>query len=741
MTTSYRADIDGLRAVAVLSVLFYHAGLGLFSGGFVGVDVFFVISGFLITRLLKNEIEAQGRIDFRNFYLRRARRLLPAFFFTLAGTSVLAVIYLSPARLEAFGASQIHAVLSISNIYFYSVSGYFDSDALLKPLLHTWSLGVEEQFYVVWPLLLATLIRRNLHAPIVILAIGVLSLCLAQQQLAAQPEAVFFLMPYRIFEFAIGAVLVWLMHRQPKVPLLAEFTCVAGLLLIGTAVLTFTEKTAFPGVYALLPCLGAALCIYAGQAPYAGWLLRNRLFAGIGLISYSLYLVHWPIIVFYQQRLGARVFSAADALLVLVASLIVALLIYICIEKPLRRARQYNTSFAVCSLVLFMSFSYVAASMWGLDGWANRAWATSGSISSAALKAGTAQRFRARQDICIRKGWAVCDEPEAGKINALILGDSHAVDALNAFQAIHPEHDYSMSTLGGCPPTRDIETMVPASHPERSKCVQLNLQRFDLAYLKRFDYIVINLLYDWYTPAHLQAYLEFLKAGGIQKVVVMGGYFVLKRDMYEVLNESGYSRGAVENSIKVTAEYEENLQAIVEGAGYLFVSKRKSFCSTGTCELYDREGVPYTYDRHHLSYAFAHRLGAFNQDRINAFLTGLAPTPPTLAASTEGAGEAPASTELTQFIWLTPQSVSSCPGGQRVLVRWDVRRHSAARTIKLWVNRAAEPAKLFLEAGAVGEKSTGEWAVAGMQFTLTDAQTGERLADARLSAQPCLTSQ
>ena len=152
-THKYRPDIDGLRAIAVLSVLLYHVGFDRLSGGFVGVDIFFVISGFLITKLLMSEYERSGNIDFKSFYIRRSKRLLPALFFTLIVSTIVAALLFTPQRLVTYGGSMIHSVLSFSNVYFFFQSGYFDVDSGLKPLLHTWSLGVEEQFYLIWPLL------------------------------------------------------------------------------------------------------------------------------------------------------------------------------------------------------------------------------------------------------------------------------------------------------------------------------------------------------------------------------------------------------------------------------------------------------------------------------------------------------------------------------------------------------------------------------------------------------------
>jgi|CXWL01.1.fsa_nt_gi peptidoglycan/LPS O-acetylase OafA/YrhL len=617
---AYRPDIDGLRAVAVLSVVLHHTGLTVFSGGYVGVDVFFVISGFLITRLLAKEIEEKGRLDFGRFYLRRARRLLPAFFFTLAGSSIVAVCLFSPQQLEGYGASLIHSVLSVSNIYFYSESGYFDAASALKPLLHTWSLGVEEQFYLLWPILLYLLGPRQLLVPVFVAVVGLVSLLLAQTMIADQAAAVFFLTPFRICEFSVGAILVWLVRTQRRSELLLEILLIGGLALIACALIGYSDQTVFPGVSALVPCVGAALCIYAGDAQFAGKVLRSKLPVGIGAISYSLYLAHWPVMMFYKYYIGGREFTNIEMSLLVIASFATAVFMYYCIEQPFRRAKTSNAYFILSCVLLALSMSYMAASMWAKEGWAWRSWATSGDISNEAFKKGKDGRFQVRQKICLHKGWAACDDLVKGSVNALILGDSHAADALNAFEGIYPTHNFSMSALPGCPPHHNIETITLPSHPERAKCIALNVMRFDSEYLRSFDYIVISVLFGWFTPDHLRDYLEFLRSNKVQKVIVLGDYLVLKRDMYELLNEYGYNVGAMKEWIDNNPQIESVLRGHVDGNGYYFLSKIDAFCQGEDCKLFDSGKIPFTYDKHHLSYEFAVRLAAGNKNAIGQYL-------------------------------------------------------------------------------------------------------------------------
>jgi peptidoglycan/LPS O-acetylase OafA/YrhL len=278
----YRADIDGLRAIAVLPVVLFHAGFELFGGGFVGVDVFFVISGFLITGLIRNEC-ARGTFSFRVFYLRRARRLLPALLATLMLSLAAGYWMLPPSDMRALGQSAFAALLSLSNMLFWLQSGYFDNASHLKPLLHTWSLSVEEQFYLVWPLALVLGLRLGSRAWLPgLIAAGVIgSLLGCEIALSVDPSAAFFFLPFRAFELGLGALLAFLPPLVSHRNAWREACTATGLGMIFLAVFLYSESTRFPGFSALLPCVGAALVLVGGEAQYVGALLRNRIARGV----------------------------------------------------------------------------------------------------------------------------------------------------------------------------------------------------------------------------------------------------------------------------------------------------------------------------------------------------------------------------------------------------------------------------------------------------------------------------
>lgn len=358
----YRREIDGLRALAVLPVILFHAGFDAFSGGFVGVDVFFVISGYLITSIIIAE-RAAGTFSIAGFYERRARRILPALFLVMALCIPAAWLWLLPADMQDFAQSAAAVTVFSSNVLFWVTSGYFDSAAEMKPLLHTWSLGVEEQFYLFFPLVLVFLWRfRLLLWPLAALA----SLALAQWAAQAWPVAAFFLLPTRAWELLLGAMVALYLSagRRPGSGAGADLAAVLGLLLILYATFAFDAGTPFPGLPALLPTVGALLIILcAGPGTWTGRMLGTAPLVMIGLVSYSAYLWHQPLMAFARHRGGGEagpwLLGALAAL-----SLPLAWLSWKYVEAPFRR-RQNFTRRQVFGLALAGSAAFAAFGLAG----------------------------------------------------------------------------------------------------------------------------------------------------------------------------------------------------------------------------------------------------------------------------------------------------------------------------------------------------------------------------------------
>lgn len=345
----YRPEVDGLRSIAVLSVIFFHAGFTTFSGGFVGVDVFFVISGYLITTIILSEME-QEKFSLVTFYERRARRILPALFFVMFLSAIAAYFLLSPLHLVDFSQSLVAISLFSSNILFWQETGYWGVENELKPLLHTWSLAVEEQYYVLFPLFLMLMWsfrKRWIVSSFIIIAF--LSFCLSEYMSSVRPTANFFLLPMRAWELAVGSIAAFLlMYKKEKLKVLTdlkglnEACSFLGICLIGYSIVVFDEYTPFPGVYGLVPTIGTALIIiFADEKTQIGRLLSLKLFVGVGLISYSTYLWHQPLFAFAKH--ASLIHPSKEVFFILsILSLLLATISWKYIESPFRDKAKFN---------------------------------------------------------------------------------------------------------------------------------------------------------------------------------------------------------------------------------------------------------------------------------------------------------------------------------------------------------------------------------------------------------------
>jgi peptidoglycan/LPS O-acetylase OafA/YrhL len=321
----HRSDIDGLRAVAVIAVVLFHTRLVRVPGGFVGVDIFFVISGYLITTLLLEDIRKE-RFSIASFYERRVRRILPALFTVLVFSSLAAYALFLPRDAKDYGRSLAATVFFSSNRVFAAQAGYFDAPAEMKPLLHTWSLAVEEQFYIVYPLFLFVVTRyfRKRYA----IAIGfvlILSFAMSVRRLSIDPPAAFYFAGARAWELMLGGLLATAIIPELRHRMSANILGLLGLGLIGYSVFALSSATPFPGPNALYPCVGAALVIYSGvtQETLVSRVLSARPVVSVGLISYSLYLWHWVILVFSRYYL-VRPLNRVEAAAVIASALVLA---------------------------------------------------------------------------------------------------------------------------------------------------------------------------------------------------------------------------------------------------------------------------------------------------------------------------------------------------------------------------------------------------------------------------------
>lgn len=343
---NYRSDIDGLRAIAVLSVLIYHMDSSFLPGGFVGVDIFFVISGFLITGIIRKSLVA-GDFSFSEFYIRRIRRILPATTFVILVTLVAGTSFLLPEDIQRLAYSSVAALFSAANIFYWKFldTGYFATSSELVPLLHMWSLGVEEQFYLIWPFLLvvASVLSRKIVF-VVAVVLSILCFSFSQMMLSVDPLFAYYMLPSRAGALILGALVFIVVEgkRDQAGSFFHQLSSYVGLLLlIGSLVFIQSGKN-FPGLLAVIPALGAALIIWSGcfQQTYVYKILSNGIFVKIGLYSFSLYLWHWPVLALHRYAYGEpEGFSLLICLGIIVLGTVIS---YNMIEEPFRRGFRWK---------------------------------------------------------------------------------------------------------------------------------------------------------------------------------------------------------------------------------------------------------------------------------------------------------------------------------------------------------------------------------------------------------------
>lgn len=440
----YRGEIDGLRAIAVGPVILFHAGFSAFSGGFVGVDVFFVISGYLITTIITDEI-AKGSFSIARFYERRARRILPALFVVLMACIPFAWWLMDPFEMKEFGQSILGTASFSSNIYFLMKTGYFDTASEVKPLLHTWSLAVEEQFYILFPLLLMVLWRFGQRAVVwAIGAVALVSLALAEHLVHPAPSATFFLLHSRAWELCIGALVAFHLRKadRPELPMsLAQAAGLLGLGMILGPVWLYDAETPFPGMTALPPVLGTALVLLAAQkGTIAHRLLNARVFVGLGLISYSAYLWHQPIFAFVRVY-TLEALSPPLALGGIALSLALAAATKRFVEDPFRHRLLKNRRALVLALSAAVSVAFAGFGVF--------VHLRNGLPERSSLGLMLAQNY-GLSSAC---SGAALDEPlcQSGtKATTLLWGDSLAMHLARAVAVA--KGGVVQATLSGCPP-------------------------------------------------------------------------------------------------------------------------------------------------------------------------------------------------------------------------------------------------------------------------------------------------
>ncbi len=618
---TYRHDIDGLRALAVLAVIIFHGELGFLQGGYVGVDVFLVLSGYLITqRIIKGH--QNGSFNYKQFFFRRVRRLFPAMIVTVIVTLICGTVFFGPVLLRELAGSAISSTLSVANVHFYLQSGYWDESAWTKPLLHMWSLGVEEQFYLVWPWIIVAILAVFRRSTLkVLIAITLISLLVTTLYTYRNPEATFYLTPFRTHEFAIGAICVWLDHRiwpKSKLGNAGQNLCfLAGLAAIVGPMFLFDETTLFPGWIAMVPAMGTALIILAKNPKGLGKLFANSWAGYIGMISYSLYLVHWPVLVFMRFQYGP--FNAGTFAISLVIIVLLSILQYQLVENPFRHLPLKSGSdlkrillVAGCSGLLVMAGS---SSVIASNGFPNRYPEDLQDIAVLTKDEVQEQRWQANDQICERdKSGTICGKLNAEAANVLIVGDSHGVDGLNALSAAFPESNFLTAERRGCPLLTDL-TDVEHTY---TKCNEYNDRRFkDIdAISDNLDYVVFSqyLAQDRIKP--MQESVNWFSARNVTPIVLGAGpEYDTELGVLDLILKHGSSDGLDEalNTHAHTEHYvvDDTLDPYVKALGGSYLSKRDFFCPDDVCQVLTESGMPLTFDTNHLTYEASQELGKY----------------------------------------------------------------------------------------------------------------------------------
>lgn len=452
----YRPDIDGLRAIAVISVVGYHILPLRIPGGFIGVDIFFVISGYLISTIIFSDLE-KANFNYTEFYARRIKRIFPALLLVLFVSLVFGWYVLLPNELKQLGKHVSAGAGFISNFALWSEAGYFDEIAELKPLLHLWSLGVEEQFYIFWPLLLGLVWHKKVNFLLVVLLVAILSFTFNVYFVGRDPTAVFFSPFSRVWELMVGSILAYIvLHRPQYIPnnkFLLSFLSLSGLVLLGSSIFFFSENTLFPGWWALFPTMGTFFVIAGRPGNWVNrYLLGNPLMVGIGLISYPLYLWHWPLFSF-SQILEGDTKSTSNQIFIVVSSFLLAWGTYFLVEK--RFKRSYNKS-AISKLFLCMVFFLVV----GLFVWNGQLSPRNNSktIEAAVTAFGDWSYPKGLQRR--KSGEAIFYVKDGAKTKTLFLGDSHIQQYAPRIVHLLKENPLNntavFATPGGCPPIPNV---------------------------------------------------------------------------------------------------------------------------------------------------------------------------------------------------------------------------------------------------------------------------------------------
>ncbi len=645
MTTTYRADIDGLRAIAILAVVVFHAFPQLLPGGFVGVDIFFVISGFLITGLIVSDLDA-GRFSFRHFYARRIKRIFPILSVVLASSFLFGWFVLYSDAYATLGKHMAAAAGFISNFVYLGESGYFDVDASAKPLLHLWSLAIEEQFYFVWPVLLvyARQARKMDDGALLklLLIISLVSLVYGIYLTRSDPSTAYYLPTTRFWELSLGGIAVLLTRKYRITGRLADLLAWTGLVLLVCACLLIDKDAGFPGYLALLPCLGtAALLMGAAESAALRKALSHKALVFVGLTSYSFYLWHWPALFFLNEL----VVDPAPALILSTLGLSFALAVigYYLVETPARR--MGSPAVPVVLLVMLALIGYLGFNAYkrnGLDFREVNGRIALGKLLQQKPASTTAQEQATRLSFALgqeeaaqlallipklRKdsaelqqiredsnavnnqeafcsggrlagggcGKTVADAP-SGKRVVLVVGDSHAANVHQALTMAYPDITFVPFIDGGCIPI--------SKRYQKPDTLCGKVVHGAMAHVRTHPVDLVLLTSRW--PGSFEEiapdithYKQY-----VPKIAMVGPSLTFKKDVYRILSDyappTAFDDHVQQSFQQRNVSLNAAMRAFALEQGISYVDKISLFCRGAACPLFQGQKLM-IYDRGHLT--------------------------------------------------------------------------------------------------------------------------------------------
>lgn len=631
---SYRKDIDGLRAVAVLSVILFHINENIIPGGFVGVDVFFVISGYLISLHIFKDLNLK-RFSILEFYRRRVKRIMPAMLVVVLSVVVISQVILLPNDAERVAESSLWSLLSMANVYFwlFEDASYFAAASNQKPLLHLWSLGIEEQFYLFWPLILLATYRigQGKYFFSISCVIAIISFCAGEYYFGRDPSFVYYMLPTRAGELLVGALAAQIVIKrgEAKLPLkVVSFIGLLGSVLVLQAFFFLSEDVIFPGLQAMPPTIGTAMIILAGHFGNSlpSRLLKLRPLVWMGLISYSAYLWHWPLLAFY--RYGNSEISLLAGSFIFVVTILLAWLSYHYVETPCRRSRLSATPIFIRQYILPTAvIAFLALVSMKIDGYGFRWISDDYKSELAALRDESLPAFR-YDYVCLRNTIKQ-DEIDNEKCvlkngtdtdtSVILWGDSNAAHYIGIIGEFAKEGGFNFRNLqiGACPPIDgDPTEFVGLKRTEDCK------KSGEMVFNAIKDYPVVIVSASW--PSYQARSSRFMRvffdtaqslADQGKLVIILGkAPIISKYDRLCREKQISYPFISCKISsvslVKKVTEVNERLKEFSENKRNIeYYDFNEYLCPNDSCSLYDEFGKVMYYDSSHLSLPASWRVG------------------------------------------------------------------------------------------------------------------------------------